>query len=68
MLSDIIIEVAAVVTAGSATTTAVAALATYRLVRKHDRILFGEPEVDEFEGIVDMVGEHRAVIDREGLL
>ncbi|WP_058365932.1 hypothetical protein [Haloparvum sedimenti] len=68
VLLQYVIAVAAAVTATAAVGTATAAYATYRVVRRHERALFGEEAIDAWDGLIEMVGEHRAVLRQKGYL
>jgi len=64
-----------VVVAAAATVVATAAIGVYHRttqillqVKEHNRILFGEDAVDDWDGIVPMVQEHRDALDDHGLL
>lgn len=68
-----LVQVAASVCAGSAVTTAVAAVQSYRLLLKHDRDLyggddFGEGVVGRLEALEERIDQHTEALRTEGML
>jgi len=63
-----VVQVAALISAAAATGAFGAALATVIMVRRHERVLFGEEALDHDDGLVGEVQEHRDVLEEEGHL
>jgi len=66
-LTQLILEVAAIVTASAATYTAHQARKVAETVEKHDRVLFGEDAVEGWNGIVSLVREHEETLEEDGV-
>lgn len=61
----IIIQTAsAVVTAIAAAGGFTFAWRSYRMLRRHERVLFGEESVDDWKGVVGMVENHRERLNK----
>ena len=67
MLDGVVIPAAATVTATSALATAGFTRAIYHGVKRHDRVLFGEEEIEEWNGIVAEVKRNREALTEEDL-
>lgn len=67
MLDGILIPAAATVTATSALATAGFTRAIWKGVQRHDRVLFGEEEVENWNGLVSEVRENREALAEEDL-
>lgn len=63
-----IVAVAATITATAAIGTFATAVATYRAVRQHERVLFGEEDVEAWDGLTTVVKRHDRVLREEDLL
>ena len=68
MIADVLYPVAATVTAASALTTAGFAWGTWRAVRRHERALYGADGIEEWDGLVPTVSEHREALKEEDAL
>lgn len=75
LLTSYIMPTAVIVSAAATTTTAVFAWRLYTAVKLHDRALFGEPEVEGHDGIIEQVEaneerseRHRLVLKRYDLM
>lgn len=63
-----LVAVAATITATAATGTFGFAWAIFRLVRKHERTLYGEEDNPRVGGLIRTVDEHEAALERENYL
>lgn len=68
LLAEWVVQVASIVAATAATGAFGASAALWLQVRRHDRELYGEGDVDERPGLVAYVYEHRRALRREELL
>jgi len=68
MIPDILIPVAATVTAASAMATAGFAWGTLRAVKRHERALYGADGIEEWDGLIPTVSNHEDALEEEGLL
>jgi hypothetical protein len=67
-LMQIVVQAAAIVTAGATTFGAAAAFAAYRLLKKHDRTLYGADHIEEWDGLVSTVENHEQALENEGII
>lgn len=66
-MSDLVLQAAAIVTATGAVGTFGGCVACYRLLKKHDRVLFGEDGVEHWGGIIAEVRTNKRALEDEGL-
>lgn len=64
----VIVQAAAIITAAATTFGAAAAFGAYRLLKKHDRTLYGADHIEEWDGLVSTVDEHDDALESEGIL
>ena len=69
LLVQFVVPLAVIVSAAATTTTTAIAYKLYTTVTVHERALFGEPEVNGHDGIVDAVNENteRSEVNRRVL-
>ena len=67
-LVSVIVQAAAIVTAAATTFGAAAAFGAYRLLKKHDRTLYGADHIEEWDGLVETVADHEQVLEQEDIL
>lgn len=68
LVADWIVQVAALVSAAAATGAFGLGVAAVIMLRRHDRVLFGEDVVGHDDGLVGQVRDHRTALEEEELL